>query len=89
MPRVGFRRPPDSRWGAKRIEDQALPVANNHPSIQDLVMADMVARKALGISRYGTALQPHNGRDALRDLYEELLDGCNYIRQLMYERDGA
>ena len=36
----------------------------------------------------GTALQPFNGRDALRDLYEELLDACTYIRQVIEERDS-
>jgi len=33
-------------------------------------------------------LVPHNGRDALRDAYEEALDLCQYLRQALYERDG-
>ncbi len=70
------------------FQRQPNPVANTNPAIQDLVVADMAARKALGIQRYGTALQAGNGRDALRDLYEELLDGCNYARQMLFERDG-
>lgn len=72
----------------QREGDQALPVPNQLPAIQDLVMQDMAARKAIGIKRYGTALQPHNGRDSLLDAYEEALDLCNYLRQLIYERDG-
>jgi len=56
-------------------------------SIQAMVRADLEERERLGISRYGTALYPHNGRDALRDLYEELLDACCYVKQAMIERD--
>lgn len=68
--------------------EQPAPVPNDRPAIQDLVMADVAERKRVGIERYGTPLQAFNGRDALRDLYEELLDAVQYVRQLMYERDG-
>ena len=73
----------------QREGDQPLPTTNNHPDIQSMVIADIEARREVGISRYGTALQPFNGRDALRDLYEELLDGSMYVRQAMVERDAA
>lgn len=71
-----------------RPGDQQLPVVNEYPAIQDLVIADIEERREIGISRYGTALQPFNGRDALRDLYEELLDGASYVKQVMVERDA-
>ena len=71
----------------QRPGDQALPECNDLPSIQSLVVLDIDERERVGIERYGTPLQAHNGRDALRDLYEELLDACMYVRQLMYERD--
>lgn len=71
-----------------RPGDQQLPVVNDHPFIQDLVTVDIEARKQVGIQRYGTALQPHNGRDTLRDAYEEALDLAMYLRQAIYERDG-
>ena len=67
---------------------QPDPKSNNLPAVWDLVISDMKARDEVGRSRYGTPLQPHNGRDALRDVYEELLDAAVYIRQVMYERDG-
>jgi hypothetical protein len=70
-----------------RPGDQPLPVKNDAPDIQSQVIADIEERRKVGISRYGTALQPHNGRDALRDLYEELLDGAMYVKQAMVERD--
>jgi hypothetical protein len=71
----------------QRPGDQQLPVPNDSPDIQSAVIADMVARRELGISRYKTALQPHNERDGLRDLYEELTDAVCYAKQLMVERD--
>lgn len=73
----------------QREGDQPLPRRNTHPVIQDLVIADMSDRRALGIRRYGTALQPHNGRDALRDAYEEAIDLTMYLRQCLYERDHS
>jgi hypothetical protein len=53
-----------------------------------LVVADMHARNALGIKRYRTPLRAGNGRDGLRDLYEEILDAAVYARMLIVERDG-
>jgi hypothetical protein len=54
----------------------------------DLVIADMHASDRMGEQKYGTRLQPHNGRDALRDAYQEALDLCVYLRQAIYEKDG-
>ena len=48
----------------------------------------MNSRLEFGTKKYGTGLQPFNGRDALKDAYEEALDLCNYLRQALYERDG-
>lgn len=49
------------------------------------VKEDIVERNAAGISKYGIALQPFNGRDALQDAYEEVLDLIVYLRQRIYE----
>lgn len=68
--------------------DQPMPKVNDGPCIQDLVVADVLARKEIGRQRYGTVLQPNNGRDALRDAYEEALDLCQYLKQTLVERDG-
>lgn len=67
---------------------QPDPTPNHHPAVWSLVVDDMNARDAVGLARYGTRLQPHNGRDALRDAYEEALDLAAYLRQALYERDG-
>jgi hypothetical protein len=71
------------------IADQPPPKSATGPAIQDLVMADVAERKRIGIERYGTPLQAHNGRDALVDAYQEALDLVQYLRQAIYERDGA
>ena len=65
-----------------------MPVVNNGPVIQNLVIDDMHDRLSLGIERYGTGLQANNGRDMLKDAYEEALDLCVYLRGMMYERDN-
>lgn len=67
--------------------EQPLPTKNDGPCIQDLVIEDINARKLVGIQRYGTVLQPNNGRDALRDAYEEALDLAQYLKQALVERD--
>ena len=79
------------RCGAQApvIADQPPPTGGTGPSIHDLVVADLGDRKQVGLERYGTLLQAHNGRDALVDLYQELLDACCYARQAIAERDTA
>jgi hypothetical protein len=68
------------------IEDQPPPVPSDRPAVWDLVIADMRERDAVGRQRYGTPLQPHNGRDALVDAYQEALDLVVYLRQAIEER---
>jgi hypothetical protein len=58
-------------------------------SIQSQVRADLVERERLGIERYGTALYPNNGRDALQDAYEEALDMCQYLKQALVEKSAT
>lgn len=70
------------------MSEQPPPTRTTGPCIQDLVCADIVERKELGRMRYGTVLQPHNGRDALRDAYEEAMDLAMYLRQALFERDN-
>ena len=71
---------------ATRVEPQ--PVVNDQPATWDLVVADMRERDKFGHVKYGTALQPHNGRDQLSDAYQEALDLCVYLRNALFERDG-
>jgi hypothetical protein len=54
-----------------------------------LVLKDMEQRRLHGIDKYGTTVQPNNGRDALTDAYQEALDLCVYLRQAIEEREIA
>lgn len=65
--------------------EQQRPTINAGPCIQDLVVTDIQARKAVGLERYGTILQPNNGRDALLDAYQEALDLAVYLKQALVE----
>ena len=60
---------------------QPAPKPNDGVPIWELVVQDMKARDLLGRARYGTPLQAHNGRHALQDAYEEILDAAVYLRQ--------
>lgn len=71
----------------QREGDQPLPVPNEHPDIQSAVIADIEKRRELGIQRYGTALQPLNGRDMLVDAYDEAIDLAIYLKGAIVERD--
>lgn len=57
----------------------------------DYIAEDTEARIRLGEKKYGTRLKSHNGRDAMLDLYQEILDGINYSKQLVVENkdDGS
>lgn len=66
--------------------EQAAPVKNDSKPIWEMVIEDMRERDNLGRKRYGTPLQANNGRDALRDAYEEVLDLAVYLKQEIEER---
>lgn len=68
------------------METQSAPSSNNLPAVWELVIADMVARDQWGRQCYGTPLQPLNGRDPIRDAYEESLDTSVYLRAAIEER---
>ena len=70
-------------------DPQPAPVRNKHPPVWNAVILDMYNRDYIGKEKYGTQLQPHNGRDFLMDAYQEALDLVVYLRGAIYERDGA
>ena len=67
---------------------QPPPIAGKI-DVAPVVIADIEARIAAGKEKYGTLLQTHNGRSALWDLYQELIDACMYIRQRLLEEEQA
>jgi hypothetical protein len=68
------------------IKDQPPPRKTKGRPIWNLVIADMRERDGVGRARYGMPLCANNGRDALIDLYQELLDAVVYCRQAIEER---
>lgn len=56
-------------------------------TIWDLVVDDMKGRDQFGFRKYGRHLELHDGRDTLRDAYEEALDLAVYLKKAMMERD--
>lgn len=64
---------------------QPDPVPGDGPDVWQLVLADMAERRMFGVGKYGTPVHPFNGRDALQDAYEEVLDLAVYLRQLLEE----
>lgn len=70
------------------MAEQPKPKGSGNP-ILGMVLADLTSRALEGKLKYGEPLLANNGRDALQDLYEELLDAAMYIKQAMVERDAS
>lgn len=68
---------------------QPAPKPATGEAIWELVIRDFETRDRLGRAKYGVPLQAGNGRDALLDLYQELLDAVVYTRQALEERAQA
>jgi len=68
-----------------QVKQMTPPTPNSEKHVNNEVMRDLHSRKVMGIKKYGTPLQPHNGRNALQDAYEEALDLCCYLKQKLME----
>ncbi len=68
----------------KLVNEQQPPVSSKG-DMWLLVLKDMEDRRRMGIEKYGTPLQPFNGRNPLIDAYQEALDLCVYLRQAIEE----
>lgn len=64
---------------------QPAPIKNEKAALWPMVVKDMQERDKFGREKYGTPLQPMNGRDALIDAYEEVLDLSVYLKQVQEE----
>jgi hypothetical protein len=72
----------------QRPGDQPLP-AEGQENVQDALIEHIKQRRALGVQRYGRPLQTFNGRNAVLDLLEELLDGATYAMQVEMEKKAV
>ena len=68
------------------LERGALPPVSEEVFQQ--LQKDIESRNQIGFDHYKTSLTTFNGRDALRDAYEEALDMCAYLCQAIMERDA-
>jgi len=76
-------------WPRERPEDQALPIPNDEIGSHDVAIKMLQERKELGLKRYGSLLQPNNGRDNLQDAIEELIDLLVYLVTEKRERNAT
>lgn len=68
----------------QRAGDQVIPTGDeSEPDVQSLLIADVLARRQVGVERYGQGLRTFNGRDTLLDAFEEALDLTTYLRSLL------
>lgn len=55
------------------------------PGLFDVIVKALKDRAELGIKRYGSLLQPNNGRDSLQDAMEETTDQVVYLANALRE----
>lgn len=65
--------------------DQPLPRPGKLP-VQAIMIGAIEERREYGIRKYGRPLETDNGRDALKDAWEEALDLFTYLTQARLER---
>ena len=71
---------PSGGWGD--CWEELLALAGSGHALRNA----MVARRAAGVVRYGQPLRRDDGRDANRDLHEELLDSAVYAQRVGLSR---
>tara|TARA_R110000824_G_scaffold30868_12_gene101058 strand:+ start:7702 stop:7917 length:216 start_codon:yes stop_codon:yes gene_type:complete len=58
---------------------------NDRVKVIQFVQEDLYERSVIGTRKYGEALHTFNGRGALQDAYEEVLDLAMYLKQQILE----
>ncbi len=76
----------DEKDGLYNHNAKEPPPLKGTTDIAEAVIKDIKERKKIGMEKYGSPLQAHNGRRALVDLYQELLDAVQYLKQELIER---
>lgn len=71
------------------VSPQAAPTGHGADGkcCWELVLMDMRIRRSDGIKKYGQPVMAGNGRKALVDAYQEVLDQAVYLRQEIRERE--
>jgi len=72
------------------VEPEPMPTTNElpfqWPAAIERIIQIAKERDEFGFKKYGTRLQPFNGRDPLKDAFQEGLDLLVYIEQELFER---
>lgn len=69
----------------REFQDHSAKVGQVERIVINAVINDARERHDQGMKKYGVGLQPFNGRDALKDAYQEALDMLAYTRQFSLE----
>jgi len=83
QPKPGPGREDVAAWVCYDIDDRIKDA-----KLAEAIEADIEARVAVGLERYGTRLQTFNGRDFLVDAYQEAIDLTMYARGAILEQDS-
>lgn len=67
------------------VANDILGAFEDSPELAKTVVNDIVQRDEYGYKKYGQNLETHDGRPTIWDLYQELLDGVQYMRKLIEE----
>jgi hypothetical protein len=67
------------------VSHEPVPFPGTAEVLPEL-LKDIQVKAESGRVKYGTLLQTNNGRRALADLYQELIDACFYVKQELMER---
>jgi hypothetical protein len=70
------------------VTEQAIELFEGLGPYCNTIIDDFHYRSRIGLERYGTTLKTNNGRDALIDVYEELLDAYVYAVQHLMETES-
>jgi hypothetical protein len=57
--------------------------------VLDALQQDISERANMGYIKHGTLLMTYNGRDALWDAYQEVIDAAFYLKQALLERENG
>lgn len=83
LPLIEDQPPPQPSQGDlwQLLIDEMRQHTASYNLVANYTIKNMEERRRLGIERYGTPVQPFNGRDALVDAYQESLDLLVYLKQ--------
>src|SRR5215217_3039422 len=73
------------------ITHEPMPVTTDKPvvPVTPRVIQDLRDKSEAGVEKYGVPLHTYNGRNPLRDAYQEALDLAQYLKQALMEQDIA